>query len=54
MLYIAKAITAFVLVLVFLVVGDEAAKNIDVGLLESTIIALLTSVGVYAVPNAGA
>ena len=53
MLYIAKAIAAFVVVLVALIVGDEAAKGIDVGLVETLIVSLLTAVGVYAVPNAG-
>lgn len=53
-LYIAKAVTAFVVVLLALFVGDEAAKGVDVGTLESVIIALLTSFGVWAVPNAGA
>ena len=52
-LYIAKAVTAFVVVLLALFVGDEAAKGIDIGALESVVVALLTSFGVWAVPNAG-
>lgn len=52
-LYIAKAITAFVVVFLALVVGDDVAKGFDVSLLESAIVALLTSFGVWAVPNAG-
>lgn len=53
MLYVAKAITAFVVVLVSLLLGDEVSKSIDVDTLQAAILALLAAIGVYAVPNAG-
>lgn len=53
-MYIAKAITAFIVVAVSLFVSDHAASGIDMDLLEGTIISILTALGVYAVPNSGA
>lgn len=52
--HIAKAITAFIVVAVALFVGDEAAKGMNVDLLEGAVISILTALGVWAVPNAGA
>ena len=51
---IAKAITALVVSLVALILGDEAVKGIDVGTVEAIVVAVLTALGVYAVPNTGA
>lgn len=51
--HVAKAITALIVVSVALFVGDETAKGMDVGLLEGGVVAILTALGVWAVPNRG-
>ena len=51
--HVAKAITALVVVLVALLLGDETAKGLNVGTVEAIVVSVLTALGVWAVPNRG-
>jgi chromate transport protein ChrA len=50
--YIAKAITAFVLTLLVYLIGDVNAVESLADEVEAIVAAILTGLGVYAVPNA--